>query len=248
MLAISYLRTRTIFLAAALCGGILFVVQAWAFIHPPEHAVDQWLKRIKRVRTLKIEQVTTLFDRSFPGGSVDVKETVWMQRPNLYRKLSRYPQGEVNLVLTAQKALRIENGESRVAPVDQVLAPPDLFYLARKEGRLLGSLRLRGVDLGQSRWALDEREVLLEIGQKEGNSVKFSREPYTLAEAKLGSKTWRFAVRRSSGFGVAYPVQTEVLEDGKVIQSTQVTKVKMNIKLPTRIFSSNRLAKTQKKR
>jgi hypothetical protein len=221
----------SIALSACLWASLLH-----AYVLPSSPVLGGWLEKTKGVQTLHVRQRTTVFDSKLSGGSVTVEEEIWIRRPAEYRRTSVYPNGKFEVIVGPARGVRLWGGKTEAIPLPEALGPLGALYLYADRSRMNGFLRQAGIDLNQTRWVLDERQIGLEIGDPRGPHLTFSKQELVPTGAQFGEKNYRLEMAPPDRFPVRYPSHVELHVGGRLSEKTEVLSVETGIRLDDALF------------
>ena len=58
--------------------SILFSFGAFAYVPSADYVLGQWMRKIRRIKTLYVKQITTIYDDDYENGKVEVQEEIWI--------------------------------------------------------------------------------------------------------------------------------------------------------------------------
>jgi hypothetical protein len=230
------------------CFIVLVAGVAQATIYPSPYILSNWVEKTNGVKVLHVRQKTTVYDSKFPDGSVTVDEEIWFRRPGEYRRSTVYPNGKLDIVVGKDRAVKVWAGKAESASLVDSLGLLGGVYLFGDKGRLNAFLRQAGIDLGQTRWTLKDRQIGVEIGDPRSVRVVFSKQDFVPIGVEAGDRSYRFDAGIPSRFPARYPAFVEVSVAGRLVEKIVVQSVEVNVPVADVVFEVPRLRPTPDKK
>lgn len=237
---------RTTLAAILLLLGLGFSTAAQAFVLPSSYVLGEWVRKTRKVKTIYIRQRTTIYDSKLFGGSVAVEEEIWIRRPNRYRRTTVYPNGKYEVIAGKDRVVRIWGEKVDLLPLVDALGPLGALYVYSDKERLTIFMRQMGIDVDQTRWTLSDKKVGLEIGAQRGRRLAFVKDELVPLRADVGRKNYRFSMEGSGGFPIRYPKTIEVYEGDRLVEKTEVSLVKVGVRIDKNRFEIPAFAKASR--
>ncbi len=215
---------------------LFFSSQALAYVPSSDFVLGQWMKKIRRVKTLHVAQVTTLFGRDYEDGQAEISENIWIKRPLQFRMESKYPNGVINELVMPGKSYRVTpRGVERKPPLE-LLGPLGVLWTAGSKERLISLLTQMKISLEKVRWIQQNGEVAYEMGEESGRRLIFEKNTWIPLGAVIDGREYRFARPSGKGFPGHYPEVIEIKRNEETLSRSQVATVQTGISLKNSIF------------
>ena len=219
-----------------MCSAV-FSAGAMAWIPPAEIVLEAWCKRIETVKTLNIVRTVTLFDNSYPGGSVEAEEEIWIRRPDYFRRTLKFPQGALDWIVSPSGSVRISSGNvTAVSPLD-ALGPLGILLTYNDTKRMATALDLAGVTTSTTRLELLGFEVLIVIGDPARSQIALLNNAWIPRAATLGERRFAYNSAVPPRFPLDFPESEEISIKDRLVERAVTSLVNLNPPLSERTFA-----------
>ncbi|MCB0326679.1 MAG: hypothetical protein KDD52_03585 [Bdellovibrionales bacterium] len=216
---------------------VLFSSSAWAYIVPVEFSFSQWTSRISSIDSLSIHasrvpQASGMFQNE---SKADID--IWIKRPNLYKRVVTEDGRSQEYILGSNRAVVVEQGQSRTASIGEVVDVASLFFLSNKESRMKSMAMQMGFDPSLKKMMHHElgKELLYGSNQNHGGYsflVTEGNHQYFPQRVIDGKTTYVFVYRE----GQIFPSEIKIYERKQLKESIVVESVTINPKLSNTLF------------
>lgn len=219
-----------------LIPSIFWVSQASAYVLPPGHVYDQWIKRTKHVHSLSYTKVYQQISGGDAQGPAIKVENVWIKRPGMIRVLDR--KNNIEKRANAQRVFIIDQGQKKPSGLE-VFDPLALFWMNKDaQGLTFRTEKVFGIPQGQVQWFLHDRRKHWMHGDPKQRFAVFSVDPFSPVMARKKDLTYVFKYQsQKKAQTPLFPNRIEVFERGTRKFEIVIKNLSINPSIPLDTFT-----------
>lgn len=221
----------------------------WLSFLKVEYIFEQLTEGREKIKSYKIKQKRTLFDKKFENSKLEIEEEIFLVMPWRYARKSRY-RGKTQLtVYDGSKALRMI-GKKWETPKSKAVIPVICgFYLSRDSSDLTAFLSSKNINANRTSMSRVNELVAILFPSVDGNGsgLYVDRESFwpisynhknaktTLGEEQLVEVI--FSNYKKIFPKIFFPMKSKRYENGRLLEHVEVGNVEINAEVSNNLFN-----------